>query len=103
MKRLAFLLASLSLAACGAEDSPAADDCLPGDIDCAPAGGGGDNNKGDAFDYKNDPARMSQHLTCTLATLPKKGFRTQPVWKNDYPGAVGKAEAAWTDTYWPTS
>ena len=35
--------------------------------------------KADGFDYKNDPARMSQHLTYKLADLPKKGWRDTPV------------------------
>jgi hypothetical protein len=83
-------------------NSEPADDCQPGDIECAAdsASGGG---KADGFDYKNDPARMSQHLTYKLADLPKKGFRDTPVWKDRYPEAVGKAEAIWADTYWPTS
>jgi len=103
MKRLS--LASLALfvgplAACATDDT-SADDCLPGDIDCAaPASDGG---KADGFDYKNDPKRMSQHLTYTLDKLPKKGWRDTPVWKSTYPEAVGKAATVWADTYWPTS
>lgn len=101
MSKIAFAsLLLTSFAACASNDD-AADECLPGDIDCAaPASSGG---KADGFDYKNDPVRMSQHLTYTLATLPKKGDRTVPYWKDQYPEAVGKAAAAWADTYWPTS
>ena len=99
MKRI-FLGLSLVASACASPGDPASD-CLPGDIDCAaPSSGGG---KADGFDYKNDPTRMSQHLTYELAKLPKKGFRDTPVWKDTYPEAVGKAESIWADTYWPTS
>ena len=92
-------LLSLNLAACLSEDD--AEECLPGDIDCAaPAGGDG---KSDGFDYKNDPVRMSQHLTYRLADLPKKGDRTKAFWKDQYPEAVGVSAVAWADTYWPTS
>ena len=85
----------------GCASSSSADECLPGDIDCAaPSSDGG---KADGFDYKNDPARMSQHLTYTLKDLPKKGWRDTPVWKDIYPEAVGKAASVWADTYWPTS
>jgi hypothetical protein len=100
------LLTTLGLSLIGATLGCAAStdssDCaLPGDIDCAgPAGGGG---KADGFDYKNDPARMSQHLTYKLSDLPKKGWRDTPVWKDTYPEAVGKAASVWADTYWPTS
>ncbi len=95
------LLASLPLlAACATTDTT--DDCQPGDIDCAPAGSDG-GGKADGFDYKNDPLRMSEHLTYELAKLPKKGWRDTPVWKDSYPEAVGKAATVWADTYWPTS
>ena len=98
MKRIVLGLSLLS--ACASSNDPATD-CLPGDIDCAaPASGGG---KADGFDYKNDPARMSQHLTYELSKLPKTGFRNTPVWKDTYPEAVGKADTIWADTYWPTS
>ncbi|MBV8763043.1 MAG: proprotein convertase P-domain-containing protein [Deltaproteobacteria bacterium] len=100
MKRI-YLGLSLLASACASTNDGPADDCQPGDIDCAaPASGGG---KADGFDYKNDPARMSQHLTYDLSKLPKKGFRDTPVWKSTYPEAVGKAESIWADTYWPTS
>ena len=93
------LLGSAHLYGCASNDD--ASECLPGDIDCAaPTSSGG---KADGFDYKNDPTRMSQHLTYELAQLPKKGFRDTPVWKDRYPEAVGKAESIWADTYWPTS
>src|SRR5262245_45690126 len=78
----------------------AADECLPGDIDCAPGGGDG---KADGFDYKNDPVRMSSHLQYRLSELPKKGFRDKAFWAQQYPDAVGHAETIWADTYWPTS
>ncbi len=93
------IVGSLNLYACASSSSDA--ECLPGDIDCADAGGG--DGKADGFDYKNDPARMSQHLNYRLSELPKKGDRTKPLWKDTYPAAVGKAEVAWADTYWPTS
>ena len=98
------LIAGLGLALVGsqvgacAESQPDAEECLPGDIDCASDGGG----KEDAFDAANDPARMSQRLNYRLAELPKKGKRTQPAWKDSHPTAVGKAPVAWADTYWPT-
>ncbi|HEU0032035.1 MAG TPA: proprotein convertase P-domain-containing protein [Kofleriaceae bacterium] len=92
------LLTSVNLIGCAADSSE--DECLPGDIDCAPAGADG---KADGFDFKNDPVRMSQHLNYRLAELPKTGKRTNPVWKNEYPAAVGVADVAWADTYWPTS
>jgi hypothetical protein len=90
----------LLVGACASNEP--ANDCQPGDIDCAADGASG-GGKADGFDYKNDPTRMSQHLTYTLADLPKKGFRDTPVWKDRYPEAVGKAETIWADTYWPTS
>lgn len=90
----------LAVGACASNES--SDDCQPGDIDCAADGASG-GGKADGFDYKNDPARMSQHLNYKLADLPKKGFRDTPVWKDRYPEAVGKAESIWADTYWPTA
>ena len=92
------IVGSLNLFACATQTD---DECLPGDIDCADAGGGG--GKADGFDYKNDPERMSQHLNYHIDELPLKGDRTTPVWKDQYPEAVGKADVAWADTYWPTS
>src|ERR1700755_3147372 len=79
------LLSGLTLAACA--DSTDTVTCdQPGDIDCA---GGGDSGggKADGWDYKNDPAQMSQHLTYKLADLPKSGDRTKPFWKDQYPEA----------------
>ena len=94
------LISSLSITACATDDS-SSDECMPGDIDCAdPASGGG---KADGFDYKNDPARMSQHLEYKLASLPKKGKLEKPIWKDRYPQAVAGIKVAWADTYWPTS
>lgn len=98
------LLAGLGLALVGsqlvacAESQGDAEECLPGDIDCATTGGG----KEDAFDGANDPARMAQRLVYRLDELPKTGKRTQPAWKDTHPAAVGKAAVAWADTYWPT-
>jgi Transglutaminase elicitor/Proprotein convertase P-domain len=105
MKRSLFLGLGLSLlgslSAC-ATDEASEDECLPGDIDCA--GPDGADGKGDGFDYKNDPARMSQRLNYKLAELPKKGDLKTPTWKDQYPAAAaaGVVPVAWTDTYWPT-
>jgi hypothetical protein len=93
------LLGSVQLMGCAADS--AADDCQPGDADCAQDGGG--DGKADGWDSKNNPEYFSQHLNYKLAELPKKGWRNTPVWKDTYPEAVGKAEAVWADTYWPTS
>ena len=102
MKRLVFASLGLTLLGFGCAGSDDSDECLPGDIDCAAPGGDG-GGKADGFDYKNDPARMSQHLTYELSKLPKKGWRDTAVWKDQYPEAVGKAATVWADTYWPTS
>jgi hypothetical protein len=105
MKRSLFLGLGLSLlgslSAC-ATDEASEDECLPGDIDCA--GPDDTDGKGDGFDYKNDPARMSQRLNYKLAELPKKGDLKTPTWKDRYPAAAaaGAVPVAWTDTYWPT-
>ncbi|MBA2538057.1 MAG: proprotein convertase P-domain-containing protein [Deltaproteobacteria bacterium] len=99
------LIAGFGLALLGSQVVACADaegdteECLPGDIDCAEAGGGG---KEDAFGGANDPAKMSQRLNYRLAELPKSGKRTKPAWKDTHPAAVGKAPVAWADTYWPT-
>ena len=79
------LLGSVHLVGCA--DSPPSADCLPGDAECnaRPVGDG----KADGWDDKNDPAVMAQHLEYHLDTLPKKGFRDKPVWKDTYPEAVG--------------
>ncbi len=93
------LLGSVNLVGCATDATE--DECLPGDIDCAaPSGGDG---KADAFDFKNDPARLSQNLNYRLAELPKTGKRVTPLWKAEYPDAVGKADVVWADTYWPTA
>jgi hypothetical protein len=91
-------LASTSIVGCVSE----ADDdlvCLPGDIDCADDGGA--DGKGDAWDYQNDPRRLSQHLTYRLAELPRQGRLEQPVWANRYAPQAGDP-VMWSDTYWPT-
>lgn len=92
------LLSSLQLMGCA--DDGAQDDCLPGDIECSVPSTDG---KADGFDYKNDPARMSQNLQYKLTELPKKGSLKTPTWKAQFPDAVGKVPVAWADTYWPTS
>ena len=94
------LLGSLQLAGCATSDADG-DECLPGDIDCS-TDDGTDGGKGDGFDYKNDPARMSQRLQYKLSELPLKGDLKTPTWKDRYPDAVGRVPVAWADTYWPT-
>jgi len=98
---LAFTL-SLPLVGCMEMETSMPNDCQPGDIECAENSGGG---KDDGFggDYQNDPKYFSQHLEYHLADLPLKGWRDEPVWKDTYPEAVGKAATVWADTYWPTS
>ena len=93
------LIGSVQLLGGCADD--AADDCLPGDIDCSVQGGGG--GKADAWDPTNNPAQMSQSLNYKLAELPKKGSLKTPTWKAQFPQAVGHSPVAWADTYWPTS
>lgn len=93
------LLTSLNVIGCATDEGS---ECLPGDIDCAEDLGGTDG-KGDAWDYKNDPSRMSQRLQYRLSELPKKGNLETPTWKDRYPNAVGVSPVAWADTYWPTS
>jgi hypothetical protein len=95
------IVVSSSLLGCATDAPSDEEECLPGDIDCAPddEGTGG---KGDAFDFANDPERMAQRLNYRLAELPKTGKRTKPVWATQFPDAVGRAEVAWADTYWPT-
>jgi len=85
----------------GCTDSTPAEDCQPGDIDCAAP----DSGKADGFggDRNNDPQYFSQHLEYKLESLPKKGWRDTPYWKDQYPEAVGKAATVWADTYWPAS
>lgn len=91
------VLGSASLLGCASSDV-ADEECLPGDIDCAPADGG----KADEWDRTNDPERMSQRLNYRIAELPMEGTRNTPFWKDEYPDAVGVADVAWADTYWPT-
>ena len=76
------------------------EDCQPGDLDCAAPGAHG---KEDGFDDTNDPARMSQKLTYRLADLPRSGELKTPIWKAQFPDAVGQVPVAWADTYWPTN
>jgi hypothetical protein len=94
------LLSSFAVTAC-ATDEGGDGECLPGDIDCAPPSS--DGGKGDGFDYKNDPSRMSQRLEYKLSALPKKGSLKTAVWKSRYPGARPNIPVAWADTYWPTA
>lgn len=91
------LLGSVQLLGCTTNQPT---DCQPGDADCAAPLGSG---KADGWDSQNDPEVMAQHLDYHLANLPKKGWRDTPVWKDDYPQAVGKAATVWADTYWPAS
>jgi len=99
MKSSFLFVLGIGLSAACASSEPT-DDCQPGDIDCADDSAFG--GKADAPDFKNDPARMSQHLNYRLAELPLHAQLTVPAWKDAFPQAVGKAEPAWTDTYWPT-
>ncbi|MGE0395272.1 MAG: proprotein convertase P-domain-containing protein [Kofleriaceae bacterium] len=93
------LLSSLAVTACATDEGD--NECLPGDIDCAPPSS--DGGKGDGFDYKNSPERMSQRLEYKLSSLPKKGELKTPTWKAKYPNAKPGIPVAWADTYWPTS
>ena len=91
------LLGSLHLAGC-ADDSKS--ECLPGDVDCATAASDG---KADGCDSKNDPRYFASHLEYKLASLPKTGKLTKPVWKDRYPNALPSTPVAWADTYWPSA
>ena len=93
---LPFAIASI-LSGCATDD---AEECLPGDIDCAPEATDG---KSDGFDYKNDPSRMSHALQYRLSELPLAGNLKTPTWKARYPAAASRLPVAWADTYWPTS
>jgi hypothetical protein len=86
------------VSACASDD---ADECLPGDIDCADDTGS--DGKADGYDYRNSPERMSQRLEYKLSLLPKKGSLKTPTWKARYPGAKPGIPVAWADTYWPTA
>lgn len=93
------LVSSSSLLGCAGQASDDTTTCLPGDIDCADDTGA--DGKGDAWDYGNDPKRLSQHLNYRLAELPRQGKLDQPVWASRYtPQADDKP--MWSDTYWPT-
>jgi hypothetical protein len=94
--RVLGLLSFIPLAGCA---ELAADCDLPGDIDCADPVA----DKGDQWNSENDPRYFASHLEYTLAKLPKVGFLDEPVWRDRYPDAVGKAPVAWADTYWPSS
>src|SRR5688500_13497590 len=98
---LGIALLGSQLAACADADGAEEEECLPGDIDCADPGSGG-QGKEDALGGANDPSVMSQRLNYRLAELPKKGKRTKPAWEATHPQAVGKAPVAWADTYLPT-
>ena len=87
-----------SLVGCAADGAD--EECLPGDIDCADASGGG---KTDAWDSENDPRYFASNLEYKLSSLPKKGNLTKPVWKDRYPTAMASTPVAWADTYWPSS
>jgi hypothetical protein len=93
------IVGSLQLMGCATDD--AAEECLPGDIDCNEQVGTVDG-KGDGWDYKNNPARMSQALQYKLSALPMRGDLKTPTWKSRYPNAMPNIPAAWADTYWPT-
>ncbi len=89
------LLASLS--ACATEeDAPI--ECLPGDVDCTPGA-----EKSDAWDFTNDPKRLSNSLKYKLSDLPRSGKLNRGVWRNRYPSAPSTIPVAWADTYWPTA
>ncbi len=90
------LLGSAQLMGCA--DS-GAEECLPGDKDCADTSAGG---KADAWDSQNDPRYFASNLNYKLSELPKKGFLTKPVWKDRYPNALPQTPVAWADTYWPS-
>src|SRR5687767_11779577 len=93
------IVLSTSLIGCATSEPTDEEECLPGDIDCAPDDGG----KADSFGTgANDPERMGQRLNYRLAELPKTGKRTKPAWATEFPDAVGRADVAWADTYWPT-
>ena len=91
------LLGSVQLMGCA--DSGSDEECLPGDKDCATSGGG----KSDTWDSENDPRSFANNLEYKLASLPKKGNLTKPIWKDRYPNALPATPVAWADTYWPSS
>ncbi len=90
------LLSSFTALGCTGGDR--APDCQPGDIDCSTDSSG----KGDAWDYSNDPRRLSQNLNYRLAELPKAGKLDKPVWASRYTPTAADP-VLWADTYWPTA
>lgn len=90
----------LGFAGCAANNTSGSD-CQPGDKDCAAPGSG--SGKADGWAGQHDPSVLSQNLEYHFDQLPMKGFRDQPFWKDRFPEAVGKSEAAWADTYWPAT
>lgn len=92
------LLTSLTAFGCAGGDDVVSD-CQPGDIDCSTDQGEG---KGDAWNYANDPRRLSQNLTYRLAELPRSGKLDKPVWASRYTPKAGDP-VMWADTYWPTA
>ncbi|MCA9679330.1 MAG: proprotein convertase P-domain-containing protein [Myxococcales bacterium] len=93
------LLSSLALAPLGAGCTASSGDSLhlPGDIDDADDVGG----KGDAWDYGNDPRRLSQHLDYHLDAIPRSGKLDKPVWAARTTPRTDD-DPLWADTYWPT-
>ncbi len=107
MKSRLFAAVGLSLVAggfvaCADDSSSGGDENLPGDIDNNPDPDGGAGGKGDGFDYKNDPARISRTLNYRLTELPKVGKLDKAVWAPRYPQAPAAIPPAWADTYWPS-
>src|SRR5262245_11654593 len=80
MKRSLFASLGLTLLAPLVACTESADECLPGDIDCADASGG----KADGWDQTNDPRYFAMSLEYRLAKLPAKGALTKPTWKARY-------------------
>ena len=87
----------LALAGCAAETGAGGSgECrssLPGDADCAPAAGDG---KSDAWDYQNDPVRLSQSLNYRISELPMSGRAGQTTWAASYwPTLQGSTNYRW--------
>ncbi len=97
-KTLTTLACLLALGGCAAPTSPIGGfgDCnpdLPGDVDCNPAAASG---KGDAWDYANDPLRVSQSLEYRAADLPLEGRASQGTWAASYwPTLRGSTNYRW--------
>jgi hypothetical protein len=100
MKRSFLFLSLLStpLLGCAAEQD--AYEPLPGDIDDADDSAA--EGKGDAWDYRNDPKLLSQHLNYRIAELPRTGKLDTPVWAARYAQLPGDVPM-WSETYWPTA